>query len=234
MNFYSTEFKMDKKTSYCNAAFAHSYADNNKFTPCCWWRIGDHPPAKSVKEMFNSPYMQKVRLGMLNGDPLPKNCLTCSEHEKHGGKSHRQIHNDARGFQPVAKLETMEINLGNLCNLACVMCGSYNSSKWYDDEQKLYGLAKGELFSSFGERIVSNVGGIEKSFELNQLSWDILKNLKGIKFAGGEILMMPQHTKLLETLIEKDLAKNMGLLYVVNATHDPLEHHPNWKKFRKR
>jgi len=233
MNFYLTEFKMDKKTSYCNAAFSHTYIDNNKVTPCCWWRMADHPPAKNVKEMFDSPYMQKVRQGMLNGEPLPKNCVTCSEHEAQGGKSHRQIHNDARGFQAEPRLETMEINLGNLCNLACVTCGSYNSSKWYDDEQQLYGLAKGELFSSFGDRIVENASGVEKSFKIEQLSWDILKNLKTIKLAGGEILMMPQHLSLIKKFIKHYIAKNIRLVYIVNLMHDPYKFKNYWKHFER-
>ena len=52
---------MTKHDSYCNAAFAHSYIDNNKFTPCCWWQIQDHKPATNIKQMFNSDYMKKVR-----------------------------------------------------------------------------------------------------------------------------------------------------------------------------
>jgi hypothetical protein len=222
-----------KHDSYCNAAFAHSYADNNKFTPCCWWQIQNHKPATGVKQMFNSSYMQQVREGMLNDEPLPVNCQTCKEHEDAGGKSHRMLHNEKFGFQAEAEIKSLEINLGNLCNLACVMCGSYNSSKWYEDEQKLYGLAKGELFSSFGKRIVSNISGVEKSFKLNQLSWDILKNLEGLKLAGGEILMMPQHIELVKKLIDYDIAKNIDIVYIVNVMHNPNQFKKYWKKFKR-
>lgn len=226
---------MTKHDSYCNAAFAHSYADNNKYAPCCWWKIdGTHPVAKNVEEMFNSDYMKKVRKGMLDGDPLPVNCITCKEHEENGGKSHRLIHNEHSGFQPEPNIKTMEINLGNLCNLACIMCGSYNSSKWFTDEQALYGLRKGELLSRFNEKMINNhTDGLEKAFDIETLSWDILKNLEGLKLAGGEILMMPQHIQLLKKLIRTDIAKNIELMYVVNVMHDPTEFKDYWKYFKR-
>lgn len=222
-----------KHDSYCNAAFAHSYADNNKYSPCCWWKIINHAPAKNVQEMFHGKYMQKVRKGMMDGDPLPENCTTCIEHEKVGGKSHRLLHNESRGFQEKPAIKTMEINLGNLCNLACIMCGSYNSSKWFEDEQALYNLHKGELLSGFNERIISHESGLEKSFDLETLSWDILKNLEGLKLAGGEILMMPQHVDLLKKLIKEDVAKNIELMYIVNVMHDPNKFKEYWENFKR-
>ena len=57
------------------------------------------------------------------------------------------------------------------------------------------------------------------SFDLETLSWDILKNLEGLKLAGGEILMMPQHVDLLKKLIKEDVAKNIELMYIVNVMH---------------
>ena len=224
---------MTKHDSYCNAAFAHSYIDNNKFTPCCWWQIQDHKPATNIKQMFNSDYMKTVRKGMMDGDPLPANCQTCKDHEDSGGKSHRMLHNEKFGFQAVAEIKSLEINLGNLCNLACVMCGSYNSSKWYEDEQALYNLKKGELISKFNERVLHNTGGIEKQIDLNTLSWDLLKNVKGIKLAGGEILMMPQHIKLIKKLIEYDIAKNIDIMYIVNVMHNPNKFKKYWAKFKR-
>ena len=239
---------------YCNAPFEHIYVEERELRPCCWWKptddisttdfttgtVGDG--VKNMRVMFEHPKINAIRKRMTTGQELTDNCIQCKTHEALGGRSHRFSHNksartiynysETHGIYPKPEIKTMELNLGNLCNLACVMCGSHNSTKWYEDDVKLYGMKKGQLRTSFGDKFVKS-DAVEHALNIDDLDWDLLKNVTGIKLAGGENLMMPQHTKLLETLIEKDLAKNIGLLYVVNATHDPLEHHPNWKKFRK-
>jgi sulfatase maturation enzyme AslB (radical SAM superfamily) len=65
------------------------------------------------------------------------------------------------------------------------------------------------------------------------LSWELVKNLKRIKLAGGEILLMPQHTQLLQKLIDFDVAKNITMVYIVNNTVDPSKFKDLFSKFKK-
>ena len=237
-----------KHDSYCTAPFEHIYVEKNDIRPCCWWKPSKEIPAVNsgvdpinISSVVNNPKLHEIRKGMISGEKLPPNCIQCQTHEDLGGKSHRHQHNlrarnvysytEEHSIQPAPRIKTMEINLGNLCNLACVMCGSHNSTKWWEDEVPLYGIKKGQLRTSFGDKFIQS-DTIENVLDIDRLDWNLLENIEGIKLAGGENLMMPQHKRLIEILIEKGLSPNINLQYVVNGTHDPYEFIDYWKKFK--
>jgi MoaA/NifB/PqqE/SkfB family radical SAM enzyme len=53
-----------------------------------------------------------------------------------------------------------------------------------------------------------------------------------VYFAGGEPLLHPSHDKLLDFMIENDLAKNIMVSYNTNSTIDFSPFIDKWKKFR--
>ena len=102
--------------------------------------------AHSVKEIWNSPYMQTARRKMVQGELLGE-CGSCYAAEAAGVNSYRTQSNEkwlgkegrrleeaiadarARLRQPVELPVFYQLNLGNLCNLKCRMCSSSYSSQ---------------------------------------------------------------------------------------------------------
>lgn len=177
-----------------------AYINNNRIRPCCWFdRKGVTNKIDNlidVINVFHSEEMDDIRASE------PEACWKCRMHEEKGGKSHRDLWNSRYEDDGEVRLEMLDIYLGNLCNIACVMCSSNNSTKWIQEEKKLFGSA----FRSYQEDIDLTV------------NYDMMKDVKRIKLAGGEPLIIPGVITLMQQLIDMDLAKNIKLSIITNNT----------------
>jgi hypothetical protein len=198
--------------TWCKAPYRNAYVQNGIVRPCCWYdrhkltnRISNLADAGDV---FYSDEFDNVRIS-------PNGCGVCEMHEAKGGKSHRLLWNEREQGEEV-RLESLEIYMGNLCNLACISCNSHNSSKWIAEEKKI-----------FGESFKNKQDDIDID-----LTYFLVKDLKRIKLAGGEVTIMPHHIKLLEQLIDFGVSENITLVYVVNNTADPTQFEKYWNKFK--
>ena len=137
-------------------------------------------------------------------------CSQCYEIEKSGGKSKRQEEN--LYWQNISKnkyvkgpLQSLDLKMGNVCNLACSICNSVSSSKW------------GSIDKQFGIHYVP--GG--RWFDTDQF-WNELNNhvdkVERIELAGGEPFMIKKQKLLLDFLIERDLAKDIQITWFTNCT----------------
>lgn len=192
--------------AYCMAQFRNVYINNGKARPCCWYERKDLNNKVDnlidIVDVFQSDEFEAIRN---NKSDRPSGCWKCQMHEDNGGKSHRHFWNEREVDDGTVKLTDLDIYMGNLCNLACVTCSSHNSSKWIAEEQKIFGTAQKNT---------------QDDIDI-QLSWNLVKDLKRIKLAGGEVTIMPSHKKFLQQLIDFDVAKNITLVYIVNNTTDP-------------
>ncbi len=171
--------------------------------------------------IFHSKEFDEIRSVLESGKPAP-GCTKCVTHEERGGKSHRDFWNEREQSQwqslgPEPVLKGLDLDMGNLCNLKCVTCNSHNSTLWRAEEKR---LGIDVLFDG------------KKSFDTSSLSKDVFKDLSWLKFAGGEVLLMPEHEEILDFLVTHDLARNIELVYVVNVTLSPKKFIDKWKEFR--
>lgn len=200
--------------AYCMAPYRNIYINNSKARPCCWYerRELNNKVDKliDIVDVFNSSEFDNTREN-------PTGCWKCQMHEAKGGKSHRMLWNEREHDNGIAKLTDLDIYMGNLCNLACVTCSSHNSTKWIAEEQKVFGTA-------FNPK--------QDSIDL-EINWELVKDLKRIKLAGGEVMLMPHHKTFLQQLIDYDVSKNITLVYIVNNTCDPREFKDYFSKFEK-
>lgn len=198
----------------CMAPYRNVYINNGKARPCCWYERRELSNKVEnlidIVDVFQSEEFDKAREN-------PTGCWKCQMHEEQGGKSHRMLWNEREVDDGVAKLTDLDIYMGNLCNLACVSCSSYNSSKWIAEEQKIFGVAQKDK---------------QDDIDIN-LSWELVKDLKRIKLAGGEVTIMPHHVEFLKQLIAFDVAKNITLVYIVNNTTDPRQFKELFSHFKK-
>jgi hypothetical protein len=125
-------------------------------------------------------------------------CAKCWTVESQGNKSRRQLENEFLDYKLDRDLELIkqdcktleptplvyQIWTSNLCNQACVSCGSFASTKWAEIEKRMEIIPK-------------------KQFNLNLENTDInYATAKRISLLGGEPFFDPTTFVILEKLIE--------------------------------
>lgn len=186
---------------------------------------------RSDGEIMNSKYMKEIRLKLLRGE-WPEVCRRCEITENTGGISRRADENrhfadlipqlidstSEDGTIPV-DVKSSDYRLGNLCNLACRMCGPRSSSPWlkYMPAMNAAGLVP---WDENQKKEFSSYDWHQKPEFLRNLR-EQLPTLTHLHFAGGEPLINPQMTVLLKEAVESDFAKNIRLTYNTNLTRVP-------------
>lgn len=208
-------------------------------------------PANFGKDLpldaFNNEYMRDVRKTMLEGK-IPASCTKCFEEESNGIISKRvwetivwrdrlDIDSVVAKTQPDGSLPVdipyFDLRLGNLCQLKCIMCSPHDSSSWIRDWKIQY--PKYQTFELKQDQ------DWNRSFDY---TWyqkgsflDTMKSqahhIKELYFAGGEPLLIPEHYKILEFMVETDNAKNCILRYNSNGLELPDKLFDLWKHFKQ-
>ena len=152
-------------------------------------------------------------------DVFETDCRQCHEVETAGGESKRlreinywqtyhniEKTNIANVIHDQNKLEVLDLKLGNVCNLACATCHPASSTKW----NSLYKQYLGE-FST-----------LNQNWQDTDKFWDDLikhvAHIKKIEIAGGEPFMNKKQKRLINYLVDNDLAKNIDITWITNST----------------
>ena len=129
-----------------------------------------------------------------------------------------------------AKVVNLGLRLSNLCNQKCIMCSPEYSSLWYEDWSKLWGDVQvtpaGTEWGDKDYRMTTDTKGREildySKWWDSDIWWErfdkIAPDLRYIYFSGGEPLISPAMTEILNRLIARDFAKNITLRYDTNLT----------------
>ena len=201
----------------------------------------------SIGQIWNSDYMKSVRRQMLDGR-VPTSCTKCFTEEANGIVSKRQWETQVwedrldinsivaktavDGSLPV-EIPYFDLRLGNTCQLKCIMCSPHDSSSWIKEWKLQYSKYK--------------------TIELQQdQRWDndfdytwyqknsFLESVKGqsslikeLYFAGGEPLLIPEHYKILEFMVESGAAKDCVLRYNSNGLELPEKLFELWTHFKQ-
>jgi hypothetical protein len=199
----------------------HAWPDGRAY-PCCLGRA-KHPVGnfkeKSMREIWNDTPMRDMRQNMLADRPCLE-CGDCYEQEAAGFTSMRNNSNKSFGHHiaeidktmpdgslPDMQLHYWDVRFSNICNLKCRSCGSIFSSRWYDDDVRLWGR---EL------RPRVQFAGRHEEDVWEQMQ-EHIPYLDQIYFAGGEPLIMEEHNRILRLLIEKGNTR-VRLVYNTNLT----------------
>jgi len=220
----------------------HLYPDG-RAKPCCMAEHREVEPlgnasTTTMREIWNSDAMKKLRLNMLAGKPSAE-CQRCYEKEKSGFFSGRRSANKHHGHhikrvnetQQDGHLERFEmthwdIRFSNLCNLRCRSCGHMFSSSWYQDQVTLVGddyakknrplISAGRHETDIWEQLLEHIDHVEQ-----------------IYFAGGEPLIMDEHYRILDELERREMW-HVRLIYNTNFTQVRLRNRyvfDYWRKF---
>jgi MoaA/NifB/PqqE/SkfB family radical SAM enzyme len=147
--------------------------------PCCKYKTSLGNPVDFKKIWYGQDF-QKLREHIIN-NISHDSCSKCNVNENEFSyKKFKNIDYQLRyniKLNPVELPRVFHFSLKNVCNLACRMCNSNSSSKFYDT------VSKSEFFKrTFDIRPVDN------RFDVKQLS-GIFSNASQILFSGGEPML---------------------------------------------
>ena len=236
---------------FCVLPWVHFHAwPDSRVMPCC---VADsNMPVAHVKsdetiiEMMNSDRYKEIREAMLNDEAVPE-CKRCYDLELMGTWTMRQSHNKRRGLDYVDyisdntnddgslkefEMKYMDIRFSNLCNMKCRSCGPACSSQWAQEFQDQRGE---EMFKKYfpNQKIVVN-NNEDQTLMLKLKPY--LGDVTEVYFAGGEIIITPEHYECLDYWIENGQADTIELNYTTNFS--TLRYKKNvdlinyWSKFK--
>jgi len=181
----------------------------------------------------NSSIWQDIRNKMIAGENVA-GCHKCYKEEGTAGHSMRTYENSLRNKNNQEQLEDktltspkiqyLEMTFGNYCNLKCRTCNADLSSTWWEDENALVNTGKYPDRRHYPKTV--NI----------PFNWkpDDFKDVEEIKFTGGEPMVHPDFIKLMDMLIELDVAKNIKLDIFTNCSWIPGEKYlDRLRKFKK-
>jgi MoaA/NifB/PqqE/SkfB family radical SAM enzyme len=203
------------KNTFCMAPFTSIFLDSdNKLYPCCVYYGKSNYSFDKINDYVGSTELNSLKKDLINGIQH-KGCRTCWNDESIGNDSLRLIMN--RTLTPeykgkieqllstnkVSNIKKFHLNLGNLCNLKCLMCGPNLSSqllaevntnqqlknvyKKGDYKQETYNWPKQNNFVEWCEKH--------------------LPNAININFTGGEPFINPWISKVLKEIPDEQKSK---------------------------
>lgn len=226
--------------NFCVMPFGHVAVESNgDIRPCC---LGDalikedgrplNVEDGSIADIIKHPVHIKFRESFLKNEQHPacKPCWGVNSKDRFSGrymytgsaKVADFVEEIMHGKIPEQQLIWLEIKAGNRCNLACRICGLWNSAKWLKetfDLKKLNDPSYPDFKSSY-------------EFEYNQQAkwidnidfWqniDMFENVRVIHIMGGEPLMIEEHYEMLKAIINRYDASKIWLWYNTNGTVIP-------------
>ena len=247
--------------TFCVRPFMHlATRTYGEALPCCvggrfkTLQMNQH----TFSEAWRSPEIKEIRRRMLSNQPVDL-CKVCYMEEKSGIESHRTRSNkywekvisyqdilqsvDANGDWQ-GPLLSLDLRIGNTCNLACTMCGPNESTLWIRQMNKLQkALARFDItqpVQSLTAHLRSQSAARRSSLmqwhrreELQQDLKSRLPFLKEIVLGGGEPFLIPSQDKIIRECIKGGWSKNIELYYHTNATLIKKEFFEKFKAFKK-
>lgn len=176
----------------------------------------------SIEEIWNSDYINEVRRKMMFGEKVNE-CNDCYRHEQLSDSSSRtqsnkqyiddiKIHQAVNSFLtkktvPLSNVKSLELRLGNTCNLSCNSCWGYSSSKVNEERIR--------ILQKENSPTLNSIWGIEKSVPKDINHWykqqqyknnieTVSSDLSRVYLTGGEPTLIKENRTLLQNLIEKN------------------------------
>lgn len=182
---------------------------------CCVSQLSE--PTDNID--FQHTYLEQNRQHYLDTGELPTACAHCVRAESIGSDSRRTNHLKADWHPTEIKFRNLDYNCDNICNLKCIMCSSYYSSAWIEDEIQL------------GLKTPMRIKPTKHNNLLNDLDATSIHNLY---FNGGEPLMTRDHINVLNHIIAAGSAHQVAINYSSNGTFGITDELQDiWSQFRK-
>lgn len=244
--------------NFCIQPWIHLATWNDGSVPlCCVARPEQGLNLNKItpREAWNSQQFKNARLSFLDNKRIPQ-CSSCWKEEESGIKSHRIVENNmwekhlgkeflenliestnsdgSVSFNPM----TLDLRLGNTCNLQCVMCRPRDSSKWLSDAKKLSLILTDDAAKADWDHKASSITDtdcfdwFERLDTQNSLD-EFIGDIRHIIFGGGEPLLIKEHERFITNLVASGSSKNIKLRYHTNGTQLNEQFINLWSSFKE-
>jgi len=232
------------KDTFCILPFMHlATSASGNLRVCCNSTPGenfilklDGSPYKiykdDIREAWNSDTYKTIRRQLLNSE-RPDMCVRCFREEDSGISSPRQSWNqkwqEDKTYSEDTPFEVkyIDLRLGNLCNLRCRMCNPYASNQWLKEWHLISDELQVEEYSRLKRMDWPN----------NEKMWKniipLLDSVEEIYLTGGEPTIIKEQHKILDYLIDNNIAHRVRLKYNTNLTNIPEALVSKWVKFKR-
>ena len=249
---------------FCALPFTYVYVDSlNEYKLCSDARLSSQINTNdmSILTYFNSNYLKEIRDDMLSGNLSEKirgTCIRCIEREELGLWSRRErkiddyvIKTYENKFINIPTSDTIKLKFGNLCNLKCLTCGPYSSSRWaYErtsqNEMNIYKELKDEISKASHEKygkLYQESFDYEFEQDVNKLNYNfddvfyhelklLLKNIKRIIISGGEPFLNDNFYYFLQWLVDNKFSDKLEITVFSNLTKLPKNFKTFYDKFK--
>lgn len=187
--------------------------------PCCKFRMSNDDQKFNIQihtldEYVNSAFMSKIKQDFTQGN-WPQGCDRCRIEEQNNIQSKRQM-DYKRWQEQYAQYElasnqfiTASIAFGNTCNLKCITCSPYSSSRWQQEYRQIYDIN------------IDNVRFYREDFVEKFIHQ--APNIVHVDIPGGEPFLsgVIEQQQLLQHYVDSGQSKDITLHYTTNATVFP-------------
>ena len=188
----------------------------------------------SLEKAWNSKSIREARVKMMRNEPVPE-CKKCVLQEARGYQSMRSLGGATNNFDNTNEdgyvqtmPRSMELHLGNVCNLKCKMCGQQYSNQIGKEILEIGESDKD--FLQWVQRESGNVNiwtnnlSVEYRWFQNQKTkmrlFDyIAKNITELVVIGGEPTVIPEFWEMFEYLDTRDKLKDLTITLTTNLTN---------------
>jgi hypothetical protein len=186
--------------------FLEQVNDRFEFKPCCQYHgmlPQQHTDPTSIYQKYLdtiAPLREQNRQGIRS-----PGCNQCWENEARGQTSSRQWKIMEHGTQTVTLNTHLDLNLSNLCNLSCAICGPWNSSTW-------------------ASKTTNRLYPIQQGYQKRRPVIDdpeLFQRLRSIQLQGGETFMDPNYSLFFENLSKYRDHADLSVTIFTNGTTLP-------------
>lgn len=203
---------------YCAAPWRSlSIGVDGDIRVCCAGQQGALGKLKSyqIKEIVTSTALKEIKSYLKNGQPHPTYCNNCVADERYGF-SERQWHNQINADFDVATADIdeyrptlIDARWNRTCNFSCVYCNENLSSKW--------AAIKNTKFTDTTTRNYYN--------DICDFLLEHAEHIREVAMVGGEPLLLPENSRLLDIVPEKTritIITNLGVNLDTNPVFSKL------------
>jgi len=217
--------------NFCLYPFTQLYClatpDGFRVKPCCETTESKEVYTDTISSIKNHAFLKDLRQNFINDRALPEMCSRCIADEiASDGKYSRRLSRldnyidftfevNSNG-ELLSEVQDLDLRPSNTCNLKCIMCNPWDSSKWGEDID-----VYNSTFLQFPTQEDLNILREHINKAKQYTDWEELlslsNNLKRVFIAGGEPFYMKNALKFLQDLVNADVAKNINLEITTNA-----------------
>lgn len=235
---------MSNLKTFCVAPWVHlNVRVSGKLAPCCVSTLVSDCSYDHYQEWWNGDKMAALRKDLVNGI-RPASCNYCWASEELGRDSMRQNYNSLfnsyidinsikqskvdNNFINVSDVSTWQLDIGNLCNIKCIMCNPTLSDKIKEEV-----LQNPSNFKNFPVLINQAHLQIQKNWINTKSGKDFLNqiapSLRWVKIQGGEALSVKELRDFLDNIADSQVTISI----ITNGTILDRRIVEIFKKFKK-